>query len=254
MLFHAACVIYCIMKTSLIKILLFQMAMQLLLYSSAHAWYGKTHLAMAKRAGYRYWYNAAAADIARLKAGDIEQHNHYVNNKKGAVITPDMVRAQIKKYDSPRDRKGHLYGAIAGSLRQYINAKKEGGFAEDHMAYCVHYIGDLSMPLHNIEYSSFNKRYHLDMDGLLEHEIMDNLNEIKIEKITIKKEDDLIREICRIANITIELGFMLEKEERMMTKAEAYRQIGMSASLLKAVIEYANRMTNHFSGLKGNGM
>ena len=55
---------------------------------------------MAKRAGYRYWYNAAAADIARLKAGDIEQHNHYVNNKKGAVITPDMVRAQIKKYDS----------------------------------------------------------------------------------------------------------------------------------------------------------
>lgn len=218
--------------------------MLLLLCSSSHAWYGKTHLAIAKRAGYRYWYNAAAADIARLKAGDIEQYSHFVNNRRGAKITPQAVLAQIKKYDSPRDRKGHLYGAIVGSLRHYINAKREGGFAEDHMAYCVHYIGDLSMPLHNIEYSPFNKRYHLNMDGILEQKVLDNLSEIKIEKITIKTEDELIKEICRIANMSMELGFRLEKENRMMTKAEAYRQIGMSASLLKAVIEYANHMSH----------
>ncbi|MBN1905890.1 MAG: hypothetical protein JW927_12410 [Deltaproteobacteria bacterium] len=218
--------------------------MLLLFCSSSHAWYGKTHLAIAQRAGYRYWYNAAAADIARLKAADIEQYNHFVNNKRGAKITPQAVLAQIKKYDSPRDRKGHLYGAIVGSLRHYINAKKEGAFAEDHMAYCVHYIGDLSMPLHNIEYSPFNKRYHLNMDGILEQKVLDNLSEIKIEKITIKTEDELIKEICRVANISMELGFRLEKENRMMTKAEAYRQISMSASLLKAVIEYANYMTH----------
>jgi hypothetical protein len=241
-------------KTRVIKIIFFQICILLLLCSPSHAWYGKTHLAIAKRAGYRYWYNAAAADIARLKAGDAEHYNHFVNNKRGAKITPDMVQAQIKKYDSPSDRKGHLYGAIVGSLRHYINAKREGGFAEDHMAYCVHYIGDLSMPLHNIDYSPFNKRYHLDMDGLLEQKALDSLSEIKIEKINIKTENDLIAEICRIANISMELGFRLEKEERMMTKAEAYRQIGMSASLLKAVIEYTTRMIHHFSGLKDNDM
>jgi hypothetical protein len=208
---------------------------------TAHAWYGKTHLAIAKKAGYRNWYNASAADIARLKAGDLEQHNHYVNNRKDAVITPDTVLAQIKKYDSPRDDKGHLYGAIIGSLRLYINAKKAGEFAEDHMAYCVHYIGDLSMPLHNTYYNPFNNRYHLEMDGILENKIMDNLHGIKIEKITIKTEADLIREICRIADLSTALGFRLEKEERMMTRDEAYRQVGLSASLLKAVLEYVNR-------------
>jgi hypothetical protein len=207
----------------------------------AHAWFGKTHLAIAKRAGYRNWYNAATADITRLKAGDVEQHNHYVNNKRGAVITPQTVIAQIKKYDNPRDRKGHLYGAIVASLREYIKAKKAGEFAEDHMAYCIHYIGDLSMPLHNIDYSPFNERFHLKMEGIIEDDILDNLPRIKIEKITIKTEGDLIREICRIANISMELGFRLEKEERMMTEEEAYKQVGMSASLLKAVLEYVDR-------------
>jgi hypothetical protein len=231
------------LKTRLIIYLLLQVLILLIVTGTAHAWFGKTHLAMAKRAGYRNWYNAAAADIARLKAGDVEQHNHYVNNRKGAKITPDMVRAQIKKYDSPRDSKGHLYGAIVGSIRQYIEAKKAGEFAEDHMAYCVHYIGDLSMPLHNMEYSPFNKRYHLDMDGIIEDEILDNLSRIKIEKLYIKTETDLIKEICRIAEISMELGFKLEKEDRMMTRDEAYKQVGMSASLLKAVIEYANYMT-----------
>jgi hypothetical protein len=228
------------LKTRLIIYLLLQVLILLSIAGTAQAWFGKTHLAIAKRAGYRNWYNASAADISRLKAGDKEQHNHYVNNKMGAVIIPDTVRAQIKKYDSPRDSKGHLYGAIVGSIRQYIKAKKAGEFAEDHMAFCVHYIGDLSMPLHNMEYSPFNEKYHLNMDGIIENEILDKVLDIKIEKITIKTEGDLIHEICRIANISMELGFRLEKEERMMTKAEAYRQISLSASLLKAVLEYVD--------------
>ncbi len=231
-------------KNRLILNLMFQISMLLLVCGPAQAWYGKTHLAMAKAAGYRYWYNSTAADIARLKAGDIEQHNHYVNNKKGAVITTKMVKGQIKKYDSPRDRKGHLYGAIVASVRNYIENKKNARFAEDHLAYCVHYIGDLSMPLHNMEYNPFNEKYHLKMDGIVEDEILDNVSAIKIKKIKIKTEDDLIKEICQVANASMELGFRIEKEGRMMTKTEAYRQIGMSASLLKAIIEYADHMTH----------
>lgn len=220
--------------------LLIQALILLLFTGSASAWFARTHLAIAKAAGYKNWYNAAAADIAKLKAGDIELFNHYVNNNKGTVITPVTVIGQIEKYNDPRDRYGHLYGAVAGSVRQYLKDKKEGKYPEDHMAYCVHYVGDLSMPLHNTLFNPFNKKYHMRFDGIIDDEILDNISRIKIEKITLTTEEDLVKEISRIADISMNLGFRLEEENRMMTKDEAYRQIGYSASLLKAILEYVN--------------
>lgn len=208
--------------------------------SPANAWFGKTHLAIAKAADYRYWYNAAAADLAKLKAGDIEQFNHYVNNRKGTVIAPEMVLAQAKKYNDPHDRDGHLYGAIVASVRLYLKDKREGRYPEDHMAYCVHYVGDLSMPLHNIAFTPYNKKYHMKSDGTIDREILDNVSKIEISKIRLKTEDGLAREIARIGNISMELGFRLESENRMMTKEEAYRQVGYSISLLKAILEYVD--------------
>ncbi len=206
----------------------------------AYAWFGRTHLAIAKAAGYRNWYNAAAADLARLKAGDIERFNHYVNNPKGTVIKPEMVLRQAERYNDPYDKSGHLYGAILASVRQYIKDKKEGRYPEDIMAYCVHYVGDLSMPLHNTPFDEFNKKYHMQFDGIIDDEILDNVSKIKINHLSIKSENDLIREIIRTADISMKLGFRLEAENRLMTKAEAYRQIGLSASLLKAILEYVD--------------
>ena len=77
------------------------------------------------------------------------------------------------------------------------------------MAYCVHYVGDLSMPLHNTLFNPFNKKYHMKLDGIIEDEINDNISKIKIEKIIIKSEDDLIKEIVRIANIDMGTPFSL---------------------------------------------
>ena len=45
------------------------------------AWDDETHIAIAKVAGYRKWYNATGADIAKIKAGNTEGHNHYINNE-----------------------------------------------------------------------------------------------------------------------------------------------------------------------------
>lgn len=227
-------------KLNLYKILILQFLFFSIVSSPAYGWFGKTHIAIAKTAGYKNWYNAAAADLAKLKAGNIEQYNHFVNNKRGDIITPKMILEQVKKYNDPYDGNGHLYGAIVATVRLYIKDKKEGIYPQDHMAYCVHYVGDLSMPLHNIEFNEFNKNNHMKLDGIVEHEIMNNLSRIKIEKKTIKTEDDLVREIARIANISTELGFKLEKENRMMTKDEAYRQLGYSASLLKGILEYVD--------------
>jgi len=209
------------------------------LQSSTYAWHDETHLAIAKVAGYEKWYNAAGADIAKLKAGDKEGHNHYSNNPPGTVVTPKMILDQVNRYNDPADGAGHLYGAIVASLRAYRSAKAEGKYGEYHLAYCVHYVGDLSMPLHNTVYNAFNRQHHPAMDGIVEDEVLNHLERIKIYPIQIKSEDDLVSEIARIANLSMKLGYQLEAENRTLTKEEAYTQLGHSASLLKAVLDFS---------------
>jgi hypothetical protein len=50
-------------------------------------WHDETHLAIAKAAGYEKWFNAAGADIAKIKAGAVEKRNHYVNNPPDTVVS-----------------------------------------------------------------------------------------------------------------------------------------------------------------------
>jgi hypothetical protein len=133
--------------------------------SVSPAWYDETHLAIAKAAGYGKWYNATGADIAKVKAGHIEKDNHYADNSPGTVVTPQMVLDQVARYNQIEET-GHLYGAIVASLREYISEKRAGKYAEYQMAYCVHYVGDLSMPLHNTLHDSFNKKNHGQLMGL----------------------------------------------------------------------------------------
>jgi hypothetical protein len=205
--------------------------------SVSTAWYDETHLAVAKVAGYKKWFNAAGADVARIKLGDNELHNHYVNNPRGAVITPETVLAQVDKYNQI-DPSGHLYGAIIASARDYINLRKEGRFAEHLLAYTIHYIGDLSQPLHHTLYGDFNKQNHAAVDGVVNDEVLENLDKIKLYPIEIKTEQDLAREIARTANLSLSLGYRLEDQGRLLTKEEAYQQLSHSASLLKAVLRY----------------
>jgi hypothetical protein len=208
--------------------------------SNANTWHDETHIAIAKVAGYYKWYNAAGADIAKVKAGKIEGHNHYRNNSPGLVVTPEMVFAQAERYNQI-EGDGHLYGAIIASFRDYIAYKQKGKSGERHLAYCIHYIGDLSQPLHNILYNQFNKEHHKVIDGIINDEVLYNLQKIKLYPIKIESEEDLAKEIARIANISIHLGFKIEKENRLLSKGEAYSQVGHSASLVKAIVEYVRR-------------
>jgi hypothetical protein len=203
----------------------------------AAAWYEETHLAVAKAAGYAKWYNAAAADIAKAKMGPREGHNHYHMSPHGTVITSEMVFRQARQYDRI-DPDGHLYGAIIESLRDYLKARQTGKYAENQMAYLIHYVGDLSMPLHHTPYNAFNRKYHGANDGIIEHEVLANLEKIRIYELSIGSEKDLADAVARIANLSKALGQKLEREDRLMTKAEAYTQISHSASLLKAILRY----------------
>jgi hypothetical protein len=135
----------------------------------------------------------------------------------------------------------HRYGAIIASLRDYMRDKKMGKYGEYHLAFCSHYVGDLSMPLHNTLFDSFNRAHHAQIDGIINDEVLDNLDKIKIYPITINSEEDLAKQVARIANMAIQLGYRLEKENRLLTKEEAYEQISQSASLFKGILRYVGR-------------
>ncbi len=227
-------------RTSIIVLLCLSV---LLPVHHAYGWHDETHLAVAKAAGYNKWYNAVGADIAKIKAGAIERYNHYFNNLFHREVTPEMVLRQVMRYNSPNHEEGHLYGAIIASLREYLYAFKDGKYAEYHIAFCAHYITDLSEPLHNVPYDDFNKEHHVTNDGIVENEVLENISKIKKHMYPIRLkpdnyEKDLAKEIARIANEARHLGYKMKKENRDMTKEEAYQQLGHSASLLKAIVEY----------------
>jgi len=194
-------------------------------------------LAIAKAAGHKKWYLSVGADMAKLKAGAGEGHNHYVNNPKSTKVTARMVLAQAERYNQI-DPDGHLYGAIIASVRQYLEVKRQGRYAEYHLGFAAHYVGDLSMPLHNTVYDEFNRQYHVTIDGIVNDEVMDHLDRIRGYPITIRSERDLAKEVARIANLSMDLGYRLQAEGRILTGAEAYAQISHSASLLKAILDF----------------
>lgn len=217
--------------------------------SNAFGWHDETHLAVAKAAGYNKWYNAAGADITKIKAGRFEGNNHYFGNTLNINVTSELVLEQAKRYNDPNDTEGHLYGAIIASLRAYIETTKKGKYSEYHLAFCAHYIGDLSQPLHNIPNNEFNRIHHKSNDGIIEHEVLENIRKIKTYMYPVKLrkihfEKDLAKEIAKIANLSRKLGYKLKKKDRDLTKEEAYRQIGHSASLLKAVLKYVDSIKN----------
>jgi hypothetical protein len=231
------------MKSSHIKSLVILLILFVFNIDAAYGWHDETHLAVAKAAGYYKWYNAIGADITKIKAGSIESYNHYFDNESDVEVTPEMVISQTSKYNNPADKEGHLYGAIIASLREYKKTVEAGKYPEYHIAFCAHYVGDLSQPLHNIPYDDFNKTHHDINDGVVEAEVLKSIGLIEKNMYPINLrpkffEQDLSKEIARIANISRKLGHKLKAENRNLTKEEAYVQLGHSASLLRAILKY----------------
>jgi hypothetical protein len=208
---------------------------------NAYPWHDETHLAIARAAGYRKWYNATGADMAKLKAGRIEELNHFVSNPRETIVTSETVLQKVQKYNMQTDITGHLYGAIIASVRDYLKKKQEGKYGEYHLAFCSHYVGDLSQPLHNTLYNSYNRKHHSTTDGIINHEVLDKISKIKIYRIKIESEEDLANEIARIANISIKKGYQVQDETRLLTAEEAYDQISHSASLFQAILKYVGK-------------
>ena len=180
--------------------------------------------------------------MLKIKAGYTERLNHYTNNLRGTIVTPEMVFQQIEKYNKKTDVIGHLYGAIIASLRDYWKEKQNGKYGEYHLAFCSHYVGDLSQPFHNTLYNSYNRKNHHILESIINDEVLDNIDRIKIYHITIESEEDLAKEIARIANLSIKIGYQIQDGKRLLTKEEIYDQLSHSASLFKAILMYVEKV------------
>ena len=205
------------------------------------AWHDQTHIAVAKAAGYDRWYNAAGADIAKERAGDKERYNHYCDLEDNDTVSVNLPIVQSYLTNNPRDKKGHLYGAIISSIREYRQPTPKTKYKEYSLAYLAHYVGDLSQPLHNYKYDEFNQKHHNTNDGIVEQDF-DKLAPI-IKKYMVPVhfhrenfERDVSREVARVANLSHSLAMRLRKENRDMTREEAYRQLALSASLLQGIL------------------
>lgn len=213
--------------------------------AQAYAWHDKTHLSIAEAAGFELWYSASAPDVAKSKSEfrAVEEKNHYFNNAAKQEVDEAMVLEQAARYNKPGDEEGHLYGAVIGAVRAYKAESASGKYAEYPLAFCAHYVGDLSMPLHNTEYDDFNKTRHGVNDGIIEGSVRNNIGYIQrnIMEITIVNESDLAREIAKVANSARRLGAKIRKENRNMTQEEAYTQAIQSSSLFKAILKFVGK-------------
>jgi hypothetical protein len=225
----------------------------------ALAWHDATHMAVVKAAGLdKYVYLAVGADMAKEKAGRVESLNHFNNTRQGVTVTPEMVLAQIADYNKPDDADGHLYGAIIAALNDYILKGASGKYALYPFGYAAHYLGDLSMPFHNIVYSDFNKKDHAANDGIVEvtgpqDEAMDAkvarlaaeirkrmkcLPAIQLSTDVTSFNREVAEQIAVIANNASALGYAMKDASpprTRLTEEEAYQQLAQSARLLQAV-------------------
>lgn len=225
----------------------------------ANAWHDATHMAVAKAAGLDdYAHLAVGADMAKEKSGETEGKNHYNNLPKGMTVTPEMVLAQFGDYNNPRDDAGHLYGAIVASLNDYLIKRSGNKYSRYSLGYAAHYLGDLSMPFHNMTYNDFNKANHGANDGAVENtgpvdepmgakvarlaaEIqarMDTLPPLRLATDINGFYRDLAAQVASVANQAAALGYAMQEAKpprTRMTEAEAYAQLALSARLLKAV-------------------
>jgi hypothetical protein len=235
------------------------LALSLFISSPALAWHDATHMAVMKAAGLdNYSYLAVGADMAKDKSGGYEDGNHYRDNLKGVVVTVDMVLDQVRDYNCRCNDEGHLYGAIIAALNQYREGKNLNKYARYPLGFAAHYIGDLSMPLHNVEYNTFNKTYHSANDGVVEGDeneptdakvariakgIQERMKKIPPYQFPPAKNGitqfnlELAKKIAEIANKSINLGYSMQEsnpQRTMMSTDEAYGQLAESAALLKA--------------------
>lgn len=240
------------------------------LSGQAWGWSGHTHIFIAKQAGVKYPEAACFPDVSWEDNEALLKPYHYHNAPPDAVVTPEYIdnfaitSRSVKLPDGARvtirvpDESGVLYRRIVELYKRYTSKKYKPAWQYDYYeATLAHFVADLSQPLHNYPYLdkpagdglSYGQQgdWALKKHGSFDRRLDDYLKkDPDQEKIppglivvpTIKSEDDLKREIAKIANRSIALANKCFAEQsRIMTREEAINQAALSISLLKGILK-----------------
>jgi hypothetical protein len=107
----------------------------------------------------------------------------------------------------------------------------------------MHYLGDLSMPFHNIDYNDFNRVNHARNDGVVDgeprlvSEIHSRMGKYAVKIDPLKFRESLAAHVAQLANRSTALGYQLQGNgTASMSKDTAYEQLAQSAALLRAIL------------------
>ena len=227
----------------------------------------------------RGWINnpqaACFPDLSKKENDPLLGPYHWHSASPNTLVTPDYIeRFQINedqyiKVGSPGSKpikikvpnpSGALYWKI---IDLYQAMRRSTGWEyEYYLTNNAYYVGDLSQPLHNFPYGSepasdgksypqvgtWAKQHHLEFDDILESSLpLDKKNEEKfqamIQPVQINSIDDLKKELSKIANSSIALANKCYSEKRNITPDEALKQVALSVSLLRAIIDDTKNKT-----------
>lgn len=236
---------------------------------AAWGWSSQTHIFIAQQAGLKYPESACFPDASREENQDLLGPFHWHNAAPDTIITPEYIdRFPIVKeshltrnYFKPKKLNilvPHQVGALyARIVDLYHRMQGKRGWAYDYyLGTVAHFVGDLSQPLHNYphgqslasdgqkypEQGQWSAHRHQHFDNVLNRRL--NLEadgerqfQARLITITVTSEADLKKEIARIANRAITLANTCYAEQRDLTEDEAFRQVALSVSLLKGIME-----------------
>ncbi len=234
------------------------LSLYLLPTTSALAWTDQAHMAMGMAAGFRRFQNCAGIDISNTVAAinglpQTDEQAHFFNAPADYEITADDAYDQLQYIGKSREDcpDGYLLGAILHTVRLCKEKTESGAFDDEYYAVLLHYITDLSQPLHMTVYDDFNRSCHFACDDILsdakaKYPVFASVKlakKLKVnDKLRFETEEELLEAVIELAGQSQELANNMRREQRNITRKEALLQVSRAATLGKAAMRYCGKI------------
>lgn len=226
--------------------------------TSALAWTDQSHMAVGLAAGYREFHNCSSADVSHAVASingltQTDNNAHFYNAPADYEITASDVYEQLQHLGQPTSEypSGYLLGAILQAVRRCKAVTESGAFDEYYYAVLLHYVADMTQPLHIAPYDDFNRANHLLFDKVLEDKeaqypvfaaVMQAGRLTVDDTLRFSTEEELVEAIVSAATETQTLANAIRAQERMITQEEAVTQLSLAATLGRAMLRYCGKL------------
>lgn len=226
--------------------------------TNAQAWTDQTHMAMGLASGFVCFHNCVAADVSHTVAAvnaltQTDEQAHFFDAPADYVLTAADAYAQLRDIGKSRAEcpDGYLLGAILHTTRLCKERTASGAYDDEYYAVLLHYVADLSEPLHMSVFDEFNRSHHFACDNILsdkdaEYPVFAAValaGELDVDDVPcFESEEDLVEAVIALARQSQELAQLLRAEQRDITREEALLQVSRAAVLGKAILRYCGKI------------